>query len=309
MKKNIAVILACLMLAGSAAGCAGQKNGEDSSAQSAASQTESVASQTASGEEKTPNDSGTESAASQTETSAADDSSELPDPGSDIVIDIDGDGSGDPGVSIDEDGNIIIDPEQFSGWEEDPDDGDEPEAPEDPLSEIQYMLISLAPDGFGTGFDKPAAYTVTSEDELAKFVKDNEAKFSLSKTNGDSGDDFFKGSFKDATADSTADFFEGYDMIILVTPYSKSGSVDLGDISADESGDLNAVIWTQLPADDSDKGYACIIVEIAKGAVKDKKVNVTVDPNAYIDDAPAEEGGEEGGEGGEESGEAVLLTD
>ena len=302
MKRKIGIILVCLLLAGSVTGCAGQKNGDDGSAQSDSTQTESNASQTTSGEEKTSDESKTESTASQTEKSTDGTGSELPDPVSDIVIDIDGDGEGDPGISIDEDGNITIDPEQFSGWDEDPDgDGEDTDEPENPLAEIQYMLISLSPEGFGTGFDKPAAYTITNEDELAKFMNDNETKYSLSKTSGDSEGEFYTGSFKDATSDATADFFEGYDMLVLVTPYSKGGSVDLGDLYADENGNINAVIWAQQPANEKDKGYACLVVEVTKGALNGKAVNAVVDPNAYTEDA--EENGEEDG------GDEVLLTD
>ena len=290
MKRKLGIILACMLLACLVTGCASQNNSDNGSSQSNTSQTSGAESQTASGGEKTSDAGKTESAASQNEKSTDETGSELPDPDSDIIIDIDGDGEGDPGVSIDEDGNITIDPEQFSGWEEDSDGDGEIEEPDDPLSEIQYMLLALSPDGFGTGLDKPAAYTITSEEELSKFIQDNDAKYSLSKEYGDSDGDFVVTSFKAATADSTADFFEGTDMLVIVTPYSKNGFVDLGDLYADENGSINAVIWAEEPKDANDKAYACLIVEVSKDALKGKTVNAVIDPNAYMEEPEEGEG-------------------
>ena len=293
MKRKLAAVLVCLMLVSASAGCGSKKTENSSSDQSSAQSAASGESKNAADEGKTSEESkGGENAASAensslgsstpvTQTSNEGEGSELPDPESDIIIDIDGDGEGDQGISIDEEGNITIDPDQFSGWEEDTGDEDGEEDVEGESDEIlsQYQGLVLSPEGFGSGFDKPVAYVITSEDELAGFIKDNDATYSLTKEYEGAEGYFIPSSFKSETSDATADYFEAVDMLVVVTPYSKSNEIDLAEITTDENGTVKVIIWAQKPKDANDKGYVCFIAEVAKDSLKGKTVTAVIDPD------------------------------
>ncbi len=287
MKRKLAVILACLMFSAAFAGCASQNNEtsstESNSAVSSASSSDSR--NEGSADSKESGVSQISSADDNSDEQVQSDAENTDESG--LVIDI---GDDNPGISIDEEGNITIDPEQLSGWDEDPDGGEEgdegDEGGEDgtqsQYAEVMYQTIGLSPDGFGADFDKPVAYGVTSEEQLRKFIADNDAKYSLTKTYSGGSEDMISTSFENETAEMNSDFFEICDVMIVVAPYSKSGEIDLGDISEQESGNVKAVIWAQNPTDNSDKGYACMIITLQKDAIKGKTVSAEIDPNAYI---------------------------
>ena len=251
MKRKIALLLACLLIAATATGCISSKKDTDN-AQSAASDNSSASSPAdesgstnSAAETAEGSDASNDGGASSTDTSSKDTSSkdassktENSDKTSDTeknsVVETDT-----SGVTVDDDGNIIIDIDEISEWKEDTDDSedsaDEPDDPEEnngrkPMfNDMSYQMIYLAPGGFTDGSALPTYAVITSAKELQDFINTNKTAYSLDIEHTD--DNYItKMSFVNETSHMNDDFFNGTEVLVTVAAYKKGTECDIGDI-------------------------------------------------------------------------------
>ena len=205
----------------------------------------------------------------------------------DVSFTIEGDG-----ISIDEDGNITIDPTQFSGLTEDSgdsgdtgDDGGDVEEPgADDLFANGYQMIQLSPDGFTDGTTLPACYLITSAAELSDFIKNNSKVYSLDKEHTDD-ESMMSMSFKNETKDMTDEFFKDADILVVVSDYAKGTDGDLGNAVVTDK-DAKIEVWAEKPATSAERGYICFIAAVNKDSLKGKTLSAWVNAD-YL---KAEEG-------------------
>ncbi len=312
MKRMIMVLMVCLLTACCMAGCGGnQKNdsssaGSDTSAVSADSAAEdsqkddstakddskntsetskdktsqegSQTQESSSKNSQTEQNSQTEK--SDTETSVASNGGEED---SDMVITIDGDQSG---ITIDEDGNITIDPDVLVSGDdsEEPPENSENDVDDDgsEFLDLSYQMTYLSPEGFSGAASLPKAYYITSAAELSDFIENNSKTYSLAVDHTDNS--YIEPiSFVTKTKDMDSTYFETSDALIVVTAYAKGDDCDLGSVVVKDN-EATVEIWAQKPASASDTGYACIMVNIEKNALKDKTITAFVNAEAFAED-------------------------
>ncbi len=305
MKRKIALLLTCILAAGLIAGCGSSSSGTNNSAVSAGSNTSDTANASdtsntsdTSDTAKTSSASDTSAAADTSETAAPSDTSADSKPSAESKTESNPERSGteqsntsspsshpatesstedipqgsQPGITIDEDGNIIIDPDII-----DMDDESEPEESEEmdkrdesDFLDLSYQMTYLSPTGFSAGTQLPAAYYITSPAELSDFIDNNNKTYSLDVDYTDNNY-IEKISFVTKAKDLNADYFDTNDALIVVSSYDKSDDCDLGTIAVKDNT-ATVEIWTQTPASAEQTGYICFVVNIAKGTLKDKTI-------------------------------------
>lgn len=271
MKRKLALLLSCLLIASFASGCNSSKsNNETSNSESAASSASDTASES---KDKTSGSSSDETSSESTENESKTESSE---PSTQITID-------ESGVSIDENGNIVIDIDDISDWS-DLDDDEDPEISDGRsavLEELSYQMIYLAPDGFTTGDKLPATYCITSEDELKSFISTNTKSYSL--TTEHTNDDYInKTSFVNETKDMDDAYFNSNDILVVVTSYKKDTECDIGEIY-EKDGVINIDLSIEEPAFTDAAAYVTFIIPSPKGTFEGKKINTVINPIVYED--------------------------
>ena len=281
MKQKAALIISCLLLLSAAAGCNSSQKTEESSAASAAvsevssneDKTESRSSSAAENSgnaSETTSDSGessTSNRTSQTSQSSASDSS--------TVVQ-----TSQKGVTIDEDGNITIDPDAFE-------DGDdvieivEPDSSEDESTaeadgnstymDLSYQIGYIPPTNITSDIKLPAVYSITSEEELKDFISKNNTVYSLNEPYSEDPN-MDKLSFRNRADDLEPNYFTQNDMMIVITPYAKSSECDLGNVVVKDNT-IDVEIWAQQPKNADDTGYVCLLVNMEKGVMNGKTLH------------------------------------
>lgn len=306
MKRTIALLLTCLLTASLLSGCGSSQSSGTSSAASDTASTSAADSTAADTSDNSKADNSTTTSDTTKASNTADVSSaSQPDKTSDTSQDTDGqetsvDDTSDttpdtsqPGIIIDEDGNIIIDPTEFSFDESDedsePDDEDpDDEQPDDGGSDfldLSYQMTYLSPEGFTTGTTLPAAYYITSAAELSDFVENNTKTYSLDVPY--TNDDYIeKIAFTAKIKDMDDSYFSVYDSLIVVAAYNKDDDCDLGSISIQDDAAI-VEIWAE-PISSADKqGYICFVVNLEKGILNGKTIAPIV-TSALLDNGEEE---------------------
>ncbi len=283
MKRKLALLLSCIIIAAAASGCNSSKNNSDASGADAQNSAVSETAASDSGKDKASEVS--DSKSNTPEASDSGDSSGTDEPSGTITID-------ESGVSIDEDGNIIIDIDDISDWSDvDGDDiddtGDEPVDDEKSavLNELSYQMIYLAPDGFSADDKLPAAFCITSADELNDFISANTAAYSLATEH--TNDDYInKTSFVNETKDMDETYFKATDICVVVCSYKNGTECDIGDIY-EKDGDIHIELCLEEPTVMDAASYVLFIIPAQKDTYKGK--NLKTDISAIIFDNEDEE--------------------
>lgn len=264
MKKTVTLLLSCLLLACTAAGCGSKSNNQQSSAGSPSAESSAQNSGAAeaspdSTTESTPADENTDSSAESALSEETDDTEEDPTD------------SGSGGITIDEDGNITIDPTQIDDWN----DPDEPgETVQNQYLINGYQVLYLSPEHFGADSQLPAAYVLKSSKEREEFINTYGTSYSLTTSYSDN-EQVNKSSFTEITNNMDESYFESFDALIVVAAYSKSKSpdVDMEDIN-EEGSTVRITFLSEEPSDASDTGYLCWVVPAPKNALSEKQISV-----------------------------------
>ncbi len=311
MKRTIAVLLTCLLTASLVSGCgSSQKNNSSSNASAASAVSgDSAASSESAGSSDTSASSGSSAASDShvssepqnsseksdtsrsTENTSGNTESASPDSSQTQTSSETSAETSQPGISIDENGNITIDPNQLdiSDFEEDSDeDSQDTENSEDHENgentgfvDLSYQMTYLSPEGFANDSALPAAYYITSPAEFSDFLENNSKAYSLNVAYTDNAN-VDKISFADKTKDMDEGYFSMNDALIVVSVYSRSDDCDLGSVTIKDNTAL-VEVWTQEPASAQDKGYVCFVVNMEKGILKDKNIT-TVMNTTYLDE-------------------------
>ena len=278
MKKKLPVLLALIILSCMAAGCNSSDKNNDQSTASAASISSGSSAGSEVGNDTSESDgseakddaskdsgssSNPENTSSGQEESAVESGSE--DTEGDLSYVIEGDG-----VSIDENGNITIDPDQISGLTEDSgSEGDD--GTSDDLFADGYQIIQLSPEGFKDGSSLPSCNLITSAQELSDYIKNNSTEYSLEKKYSDNAD-LIEMSFAEQTKDMDADFFKENDVLVIVTECAKGADCDIGNTALSDK-EVKIELWAPKAEKAEDKGYSCFIAAVTKDTFKGKTIS------------------------------------
>ena len=300
MKRTIAILLTCLLSTALLAGCGSSSNSDSTSKASDTSSvsTDSTTSDTSADNSTVPSQTsaetpktseGSDSPNTSAVSDTADPSQETqPSKSSEPSADTSADNTAEDsqsGITIGEDGNIIIDPNALNSgeWQEDSDTEEpsdtpaEESTPDDSGSsflDLSYQMTYLSPAGFNNSVTLPATYYITSAAELNDFVENNKKTFSLDVPY--TNDNYIeKIAFTSKIADMDNDYFSVYDTLIVVSAYNKDDECDLGSIIL-KGNDAQVEIWTSdIPSADK-TGYICFVVNMEKGTLKGKNIVPTV---------------------------------
>lgn len=277
MKRKLAIFLYCILIAALASGCNSSKKNNDTSGSDSTASSVSDSKDNTSGASSDEKSSET-SEKGPSEKESTDASTE---PSTQITID-------ESGVSIDEDGNIIIDIDDISDWS-DLDDDEDPvidDGRSTVLEDLSYQMIYLAPDGFTTGDKLPATYCITSEDELKTFISENTKNYSLDTEH--TNDDYInKTSFVNETKNMDEIYFTTNDILVVVTSYKMGTECDIGEIY-EKDGVINLDLNTEEPGFTDSVAYVTFIVPSQKGTFAGKKINTRIVPLIF-DEEPEEQ--------------------
>ena len=196
-------------------------------------------------------------------------------------------------VSLDEDGNPVIDLDDSEGWEivsddesdegdggEEGDEGDEDGEDEDPFSQQQYTIHYISGKNITSSDTMPATYLIKSVEELNSFIEANKTLYSLDEEYS-ADDDIDSTTFIQVTKKFNEDYFSTGDIVLVFSDYSLAGDCDLGDTTVKDST-IHFDIWAAKPASAEDTGYVCFIVNIEKGSADGKTITASIAEDALI---------------------------